>query len=235
MPLFKLYSFSEYFISSPVFKGSSKNRPKRFAGYYSHIKNNILILALAIFCLIGLFLICPVSAAITANFNSNPISPTSGVAPLGVSFSDASTGGPTSWAWYFGDENWTVIGSNWTEVNSSSGWPARLQGSAVALPNGHILEMAGSNNGASVKFNDTWVSADEGQHWSPMNQAAPWMARYAMGAAALSNGAVVIFGGVNDTGDSDDTWISTDEGNSWSQVITSLAPPKRDDFGVVTT
>jgi len=30
-------------------------------------------------------------------------SPTFGNAPLNVSFTDASTGSPTSWKWYFGD------------------------------------------------------------------------------------------------------------------------------------
>ena len=36
----------------------------------------------------------------TASFSA---SPTSGVAPLAVSFTDTSTGSPTSWAWNFGD------------------------------------------------------------------------------------------------------------------------------------
>jgi PKD repeat protein len=39
-------------------------------------------------------------AAPVANFSG---SPTSGVAPLNVNFSDASSGTITSWAWTFGD------------------------------------------------------------------------------------------------------------------------------------
>ncbi len=38
-------------------------------------------------------------------------SPTSGSAPLNVSFTDNSTGSPTSWKWYFGD------GTNSTDQN----------------------------------------------------------------------------------------------------------------------
>ncbi|MDH4036955.1 MAG: S8 family serine peptidase [Candidatus Krumholzibacteria bacterium] len=40
------------------------------------------------------------SPTVTANFSG---SPTSGVAPLAVSFTDLSTGSPTSWSWNFGD------------------------------------------------------------------------------------------------------------------------------------
>ena len=40
------------------------------------------------------------SDTVVANFSG---SPTSGVAPLTVSFADASTGGPTGWSWSFGD------------------------------------------------------------------------------------------------------------------------------------
>ena len=40
------------------------------------------------------------SSAPAANFT---VSPTSGVAPLAVTFSDTSTNNPTSWAWDFGD------------------------------------------------------------------------------------------------------------------------------------
>ena len=31
--------------------------------------------------------------------------PVSGASPLTVTFTDSSTGSPTGWAWYFGDEN----------------------------------------------------------------------------------------------------------------------------------
>lgn len=40
------------------------------------------------------------SPLVTANFSGTP---TSGVAPLTVNFSDLSTGSPTSWSWAFGD------------------------------------------------------------------------------------------------------------------------------------
>ena len=58
----------------------------------------------------GVVLLClyidvvPVSAVgPIAAFNGDPLS---GSAPLGVTFTDASTGSPTGWAWFFGDENY---------------------------------------------------------------------------------------------------------------------------------
>jgi PKD repeat protein len=45
-------------------------------------------------------IVAPVSSAPVADFSA---SPTSGIAPLDVSFTDASGGSPTSWSWDFGD------------------------------------------------------------------------------------------------------------------------------------
>ncbi len=44
----------------------------------------------------------PPPAAPVANFTTSP-SPPSGTAPLTVTFTDTTTGGPTTWAWVFGD------------------------------------------------------------------------------------------------------------------------------------
>jgi PKD repeat protein len=55
--------------------------------------------------------------ALTADFTG---SPTSGVAPLGVSFTDTSTGGPTSWSWDFGDGS-TSVQQNPSHTYSAAG------------------------------------------------------------------------------------------------------------------
>ena len=47
-------------------------------------------------------------------------SPTSGTAPLNVAFSDTSSGGPTSWAWNFGDGT-TSTAQNPSKTYSSAG------------------------------------------------------------------------------------------------------------------
>ncbi len=51
---------------------------------------------------LAFFLMCSADsqAQLVANFNANP---TSGCAPLLVTFTDASTGSPATWAWDFGD------------------------------------------------------------------------------------------------------------------------------------
>ena len=54
---------------------------------------------------------------LTADFAA---SPTSGTAPLPVSFTDVSTGGPTSWSWNFGDGN-TSTQQNPTHTYSTAG------------------------------------------------------------------------------------------------------------------
>ena len=52
-----------------------------------------------------------VSNGVNAPVAAFSASPTSGNAPLNVSFTDKSTGSPTSWKWYFGD------GTNSTDQN----------------------------------------------------------------------------------------------------------------------
>ena len=48
--------------------------------------------------------------------------PRSGITPFPVSFTDTSTGSPTGWAWYFGDENYT---QPWTQMTASADWSGR--------------------------------------------------------------------------------------------------------------
>ena len=97
-----------------------------------------------IWVMVGVFLLClcisGVSAAQVAAFSGTP---TSGPVPLQVIFTDASTGSPTGWAWFFGDENFTQV---WTLRSASSGWTARQYFSSVALPDGSIVLMGGWNN-----------------------------------------------------------------------------------------
>ena len=64
----------------------------------SQIKRTIAIL------LAVCFLVSLTAAAVSA-FSA---SPTSGKAPLTVSFTDKSTGSPTSWKWSFGDGTYST-------------------------------------------------------------------------------------------------------------------------------
>ncbi|MGB8309152.1 MAG: PKD domain-containing protein [Methanoregula sp.] len=159
--------------------------------------------------------------AITANFNG---APRSGTEPLPVSFTDSSTGGPTGWAWYFGDENWQTIGSNWTEMTASPGWNDSYYSAATALPDGSIVMLGGFDNVLDVTLNDTWRSTDEGATWTLVNPSSGWLPRYAFPAVTLPDGSIVIMGGVGNYSAGtflNDTWRSTDEGATWTEMNAS--------------
>jgi PKD repeat protein len=142
--------------------------------------------------------------------------PTFGVSPLTVAFSDASTGIPTGWAWYFGDETYT---EPWTLVNASAGWSPRQLHSSVAMPDGSIVLMGGDTS-EDVK-NDIWRSTDDGASWSLMNASAGWSARWGHTSVVLPDGSIVLMGGCTDFLLLNDVWRSTDDGASWSLMNAS--------------
>ena len=164
--------------------------------------------------LILLLLIVPVMAqsAPYANFTANP---TSGPAPLSVTFTDISTGNPTGRVWYFGDETYTAP---WTRQTPNPGWSAGWWGhSTVALPDGSIVLMTGYNGDS---HSEVWRSADNGTLWTLMNVSAGWSARYGHSGVAMPDGTIVMMGGW-DGGFKNDTWNSGDGGATWKLMNAS--------------
>ena len=89
----------------------------------------------------------PVAALVpVASFSA---APTAGTAPLAVSFTDASIGAPTGWAWYFGDENYTA--SAWTRQVAHAPWAPRYLHVSVALPDGTIVLMGGTTESGVLR------------------------------------------------------------------------------------
>ncbi len=157
-----------------------------------------------------------------ANFTGTP---TFGTAPLIVQFTDTSTGSPTGWTYFFGDENYTAP---WTQVNASAGWSARYGHTSVAMPDGSLVLMGGYGGG-SYK-NDVWRSTDNGMTWTVVNASAGWTVRYSHTSVVMPDGSIVLMGGkigstpyfVNDV------WRSTDNGATWTQVNASAGWAGRD-------
>jgi PKD repeat protein len=153
-----------------------------------------------------------------ANFSGTP---TSGTVPLPVQFSDASTGSPTGWAWFFGDETYTQA---WTQQTASAGWSARFGQSSVVNPDGSIVLMGGEDNNANL--NDTWRSTDNGATWTLMNASSGWPARVGHTSVSIPDGSIVLMGGADDSF-WNDTWRSTDNGATWTLMNASSGWPGR--------
>jgi len=146
----------------------------------------------------------------TAEFSGTPLS---GTAPLTVSFSDQSTGIPTGWAWYFGDEDYTAP---WTKMNASTGWSVRRSHSSVVMPDGSIVLMGG-RAGESTFRNDVWRSMDNGATWVLVNATPGWSARYSHSSVVMPDGSIILMGGM--TGSlMNDVWRSTDNGTTWTEM-----------------
>ena len=145
--------------------------------------------------------------------------PKTGQAPLTVAFTDQSTGSPTGWAWYFGDEDYTA---SWTEMNGSSGWSARRGHTSVAMPDGSIVLMGGFSGGGYVSYNDTWRSTDNGGTWMLMNASSGWSERFIHTSMAMPDGSIVLMGGCYPDGPCyNDTWRSVDSGSTWILINAS--------------
>ena len=151
--------------------------------------------------------------------------PTIGAPPLVVSFTDTSTGSPTGWAWYFGDEKFTAP---WTKVSSIPGWSARYDQSNVVLPDGSILLIGGSNGPCK---NDVWRSINNGVTWTPMTASAGWSARFGHTSVVMPDGSIVLMGGVGYLGNNpkNDVWRSTDNGTTWAPMTASAGWSARYD------
>jgi PKD repeat protein len=140
--------------------------------------------------------------------------PTTGPAHLAVDFSDESTGDPTGWAWYFGEE---ACAGTWTQMTAAAGWSARLGHAAVTLPDGSVVLTGGANSGGFL--NDAWRSTDQGATWTQMTAAGGWTTRYHHASCVLADGSVVIAGGGNMPDQYlNDVWRSTDQGATWTQM-----------------
>jgi PKD repeat protein len=169
-----------------------------------------------------LLLAAPVNASggILANFTGSPVS---GAAPLTVSFTDRSSGTPTGWTWYFGDENYT---EPWTEMTASASWGAREVHNSVTMPDGSIVLIGGNKDDGGF-YTDVWRSTDDGATWTQMSASAGWSPRLGITSVVTSDGSIVMMGGYDGT-DKNDIWRSTDNGATWTQITASAEWPARE-------
>ncbi len=166
------------------------------------------------------------AAAPSASFAA---SPTTGIAPLGVSFTDASTGSPAGWTWYFGDETYSA--ANWTRQSDTVEWTNRAYAASVALPDGSIVVTGGYSGGP---FSDVWRSADRGATWTRQVENAPWPARSRHAAVGLPDGSIVVMGGRGASNAIlNDVWRSTDKGVTWTKQVENAPWPARDSHAAV--
>jgi len=143
---------------------------------------------------------------INANFTSNT---TVGIVPQPVQFNDTTTGTPTIWSWFFGDESYN---QSWTEQNASPGWSARYLFSAISLSDNSIIVLGGIGD---AYYNDVWRSTDKGVTWVEQNASSGWGVRDGHTSVVLSDNSIVLMGGTDGATLLNDTWRSTDKGVTW--------------------
>jgi len=143
--------------------------------------------------------------------------PTSGPAHLAVDFSDESTGDPTGWAWYFGEE---TCSGTWTQMTGAASWSARNGHAVVTLPDGSVV-LTGGVDGPWGWRNDAWRSTDQGATWTQMTASGGWPTRYSHASCVLADGSIIIAGGWGDGNPGsrlNDVWRSTDQGATWTRM-----------------
>lgn len=148
--------------------------------------------------------------------------PRSGVIPLTVTFSDTSTGNPTSRAWFFGDESYS---QPWIKQTNNAGFWSRSAHTSVVMPDGSIVMIGGWSQGSPgnpIK-NDVWRSTDNGKTWNRQAASAPWLPRFLHTSVVMPDGSIVLMGGSGDSSAYNDVWLSKDYGKSWIQQ-TAAAP-----------
>ncbi|MFN2351678.1 MAG: kelch repeat-containing protein [Kiritimatiellia bacterium] len=141
--------------------------------------------------------------------------PPSGSVPLAVQFTDQSTGNPSGWAWYFGQER---LDGAWERLTQHAGWSARDSHSTVVLPDGSVVLMGGHDAGL---LNDVWRSTDGGSNWTEQTSGAAWAARMGHTSLALPDGGILVTGGRVFATLTNDVWRSDDQGVTWTQIVTN--------------
>jgi len=135
----------------------------------------------------------------TADFTSDT---TSGPVPLTVQFTDTSTGFPTGWAWFFGDEDYT---ETWTEQSASAGWTAGPGSDGAVLPDGSIV----------LVRNGVWRSTDQGISWTQVNPSPPFSDG---DTVAMPDGTMLHMNYMGAGWHTGILWKSTDKGSTWTWV-----------------
>ncbi len=124
----------------------------------------------------------------------------------------------------------TDNGFTWTRMTASAGWAdwdtyeeGRYNHTSVVLPDGSIVLMGGW--GGRPKYrNDVFRSTDKGATWTKMTGNTDWSGRSRHSSVALSDGSIVLMGGVDaagSAGNKNDVWRSTDKGATWTRISSS--------------
>ncbi|WP_292368417.1 hypothetical protein [Methanoregula sp. UBA64] len=118
----------------------------------------------------------------------------------------------------------TDQGKTWIRQTGYPDWHQRAGFSAVALSDDSIVLMAGYNPDSGTWVKDVWRSTDKGATWKQQTSDSGFPTRNDAPAVALSDGSIVVMGGVGNTGSmpsKNDVWRSTDKGVTWTQQTAS--------------
>ncbi|KAF1073776.1 kelch repeat-containing protein [Methanogenium sp. MK-MG] len=117
-------------------------------------------------------------------------------------------------------------GSTWTLVNANATWSGRSVHTAVAMPDGSIILMAGWDDTSAL--NDIWRSVDNGATWTEVNADPGWSARQAPVSVVMPDDSILLMGGIiDDDHYLNDMWRSTDSGATWTLVNANPGWPAR--------
>ena len=130
--------------------------------------------------------------------------------------------------------------SNQITVRSRLFSPLRDETVAVADGTGRLYLMGGRRCPDKTSLNDVWMSSDKGQNWQLQTASAGWSRRIApfvlnVRSATLGSDSLVLFGGVDSTGDRNDIWVSTTQGKMWVRMTDQAPWPSRNNANAEVT